>query len=443
MAHKTFRRFPPTGEGPGHDGAVSGTPPRSTQGLSPALLALVFAVGLGARLAFLSLGFPPLVSDSYSYWEPGINLAEGRGYLQGGKPTALRPPTYPLFLATLVLVGGPEAGRAVLLQCLVVSLLAPWLTWWLYHHGHSRRAALSAGLLVALDPFLVSASGLILTEALGAVLLAATIAAFHFATLRPAWGRWAFAGLIAGLLGLNTPNTLALLPFLFLWTASWHRLSWRLVACWGLAGLLLASCVATWSVRNRLVLGQIIPVRSIGFTSLIWATTEYESDWLPDPSTPEFQRFLKRFEQIMNGRAAHEVEGAFLRAALQNVRDHPVRILGRVAKANFWFWVETPGAIQMIAGRRIVRWTLFAFHQIQLIAFVAGVIAAVRWGRSPATALALACVAYFVLSLAVMFPVPRYYIPVLPMVDVVAATGVIGWWERRRRPGVVASEGLC
>ncbi len=399
--------------------------------LSPAFLGLLFAVALGARLAVVVLGFSPMAPDSTGYWEPAKSIAEGRGYLLGGQPSAERTPTYPIFLALIILVAGADPHRALLVQILVTSTLGVGLAWWLDRRGVSREAAAAAGLLVGLDPFLVAASGIVLAEGLGAALLTGLVMALRWAITYPTWKRWAVVGLLAGALGLNTPNTLALLPFLLLWLALWRRPSARVLLRWGLAAVLLVACLGAWSVRNRLVLGKAMPVRSIGFTSLIWATTEYDFNWLPDPEAPQFQPILRRYAEIAGGHDLHEVQGAYLRAAWSNLREHPLRVLWRVAKANFWFWVEIPGAVRLLQPRPILRWTLFVFHQLQLLAFVLGV-AFLRW-RAPteSASLALACVVYFALSLMMMFPIPRYYVPVLPMMDMIAAIGITGWWQRR------------
>lgn len=409
------------------------TPPGSAPRLSPAFLGLLVAVGFAARLAVLAVGLPPLTSDSAGYWEPAKSLAQGRGYLLEGQPSAKRPPTYPMFLALVILIAGPDPQRARIGQMLVTSLLGAGLAWWLDRRGAPRGAAAAAGMLVSLDPFLVAASALILTEALGAMLLTAFVLALHGAVGQPTWRRWGAVGFLAGALGLNIPNTLALLPFLLLWLALRRRPSPGLLLRWGLAAGLLVGCLGAWTVRNRLVLGTAIPVRSMGFTSLIWATTEYPFHWLPDPDDPEAQRMLERLAEISGGRQAerlHEVEGKFLREAWGNFRAHPGRVLARAAKANFWFWVEIPGAVSLLRPHAILRWTLLVFHQFQLLAFAVGVFLLARRAPSEYAFLGVGCVVYFGLSLMLMFPIPRYYVPVLPMLDLIAAIGVADWWQR-------------
>ncbi len=124
----------------------------------------------------------------------------------------------------------------------------------------------------------------------------------------------------------------------------------------------------------------------------------------------------------------------FLLAAWRNFREHPVRVLSNVAKANFWFWMEVPGAVKLIRPYPWLHWSLLAFHVAQLLAFVGGAWALVREGLPEYGRLGLGCVVYFVLSLMLMFPIPRYYVPLLPMLDMIAAAGLADWWRLRRAP---------
>ncbi len=409
----------------------------------PVFLVLLFLVGAVARWAVIRSGFQPMAPDSTGYWEPAKSLVEEGRYLLGGRPSTERPPTYPIFLALIILFVGPNAERALIAQIVITSAFGVGSALWLKGSGASRGAAIAAGLLVSLDPFLVAASGIILSEALGAMLLTALVMALHWATGHPTWGRWALVGFLGGALGLNSLNTLALLPFLFLlWMKPWRRASPRLLLGWLIAFVLLAGSLGAWVAYGRTVVANPKWVRSPGFTSLIWGTTEYPFDWVPDPGTPDYVRLLQRFYEISGGRGPNElneVQTEFLLAAWRNFREHPFRVLANIAKANFWFWVEIPGAVRLLRPYPWLHWVLLASHHAQLLAFVLGTWVLVRRGLPEYAVLALGCMAYFALSLMLMFPIPRYYVPVLPMMDMVAATGLAEWWRLRRAAPAAAA----
>lgn len=411
---------------------------RARRALAPAVfpifLVALLLIGVTTRLAVIHSGFVRMAPDSTGYWEPAKSLVEEQRYLVGGSPNAERPPTYPLFLALIILFVGPDAERALIVQIVVTAALGAGLALWLRSSGASRSAAIAAGLLVSIDPLLVAASGIVLSEALGAMLLTALVMALHSA-LTDGGRWWVLVGCLAGFLSLNTPNTVGLLPFLVVLQLVRKRaLPIRLLLGSSLAVVLLVASLVPWILYMRTVVKDAKWGRSTGFTSLIWSMTEYPFNWVPDPDAPEAVKLTERFKEISGGRGLqelNEVQGKFLREAWKNFRERPFQILGRVMKANFWFWAEIPGAVRLVRPYPWLRWSLLAFHQVQLLAFVLGAWVLVRRGLSEYAFLAMGCVAYFALSLMLMFPIPRYYVLVLPMMDLIAATGLAEWWRLR------------
>lgn len=122
------------------------------------LLHMAFVVAAGTReLTFLSGG-----SDAPAYTLLASNLLHHRGYTYSGEPTAFRPPGYPLFLMTMIVL----FGRFYLVATRFVQLLACLGTAWLC----GRSAAIlfgvgDAAFLIALAlPTQVFASAQVLTE---------------------------------------------------------------------------------------------------------------------------------------------------------------------------------------------------------------------------------------------------------------------------------------
>jgi 4-amino-4-deoxy-L-arabinose transferase-like glycosyltransferase len=193
------------------------------------------------------------------------------------KPTFVRMPGYPLFIAGVYALCGRGNDWAIRVgQTLVhtgtVALLA--LLAWLWEPEPDCRwwSAVAAFGLAAVCPFMVIYAGCILTETLTMCLLAAMMVC---ATL--AWRRqglagaswWALAGLLGGLGVLQRPDFglfAAALGLTLLVGATWS--AWRLeragrravlqraLVCGAVfsAGFILA--VSPWIVRNALVFGQ-------------------------------------------------------------------------------------------------------------------------------------------------------------------------------------------
>lgn len=171
------------------------------------------------RLAVI-LGRPAdLSSDADGYIAHAKVLMEGRGFSgpYTGRPTAYRPPGYPLLIAALTGSRTPESTVAML--HMAVGVVTVLLTKYLAEMaGLSQRWSIFAAALTAADPMLIRYTALPMTEVLSALLLTASLCAFYkyraalaFSSssqgLQRSGGRLTFwmTGIITGILpGLGT-----------------------------------------------------------------------------------------------------------------------------------------------------------------------------------------------------------------------------------------------
>jgi hypothetical protein len=243
----------------------------------------VVAVGLLARLA----AAVPLIGrleDPDNYLRLARGLAQGDGFAWDGRPTAYRPPLYPLVLAPLVAVCGRGAkvgwviaGLHAALGAATVGLTAAAARRW----GLGPRPVLVAALVVALDPVLVSQSRMVMTETLTAMLLAASLAALALPGPRGA----ALGGLALGLSSLCRPSTL---PTAGLVTAAAMLTGPGSYAQRLGRGMILAlttiAVLAPWAVRNALVLGEPVWTTTHGGYTLALANNPiYYAEVLDGP----------------------------------------------------------------------------------------------------------------------------------------------------------------
>ena len=88
----------------------------AVHGLSPSWfrrgLAALVVVALLARAAVL-VPMPGRLEDPDNYLPLARALAEGRGFVIDGRPTAYRPPLYPIVLVPLTLMPGEYLSRGV------------------------------------------------------------------------------------------------------------------------------------------------------------------------------------------------------------------------------------------------------------------------------------------------------------------------------------------
>ena len=154
--------------------------------LSTALLARLFVQIVASAVHDLGYFLP--TDDSYEYLRLTESLLVG-SFSQEGVTEVLRTPGYPLFVALGAVTGHP-IGLTVLLQ-VTVGAVGAVLVYQLAQHvaksigcRDSRRIALFAGLLYALDPLSVVYTSFLLSETLFTTLLIAHLLVLskHFTT---------------------------------------------------------------------------------------------------------------------------------------------------------------------------------------------------------------------------------------------------------------------
>ena len=298
------------------------------------LLVLAVRVVAGVRQPGGEAGIDAL-PDQREYLELGRNLLAGRG-LQftdarfNDRVWAYRTPGYPLWVAACGgRVGVVRAAQAALDTSTVLAayLLARW---WL-----PRRPSVLAAGIVAVNPFLIYFSGLVLSETLFTALLAwGLVLLVHSGGPWPAGGRatgaWLGGGLLLAVAALVRPSA-ALLPVAaatagafanrgllpnFNQPGEYH---WRWPLPIGATFLgLTALVLLPWGVRNQLRLHAWV------FTSTNAGITRYDG-FNPDATGASDQSFVANLPAL---RQMGEVgRSRYLdRLADDYIREHPAAV---------------------------------------------------------------------------------------------------------------------
>ncbi len=167
--------------------------PSAKLAVAAALFASILVRGALCATASGSSGDPD------NYLPLAHSLAAGHGLAWKGRPTAYRPPLYPLVLAPIVAALGARAGagvavlHGVLGGATVAAIVLAARRW-----GLSGGRVAVAAWIVALDPALAWQSRFVMTETLAAFLTAAAIAVLS----GPGWRGWLPGGIVLGLAGL-------------------------------------------------------------------------------------------------------------------------------------------------------------------------------------------------------------------------------------------------
>jgi len=394
------------------------------------------ALGTIVRLLPLVLPFDFAGPDSVTYLEPARSLAAGLGYADGaGVPTALRPPGYPAFLAVVLALGGGEL-TVRLLQALLGGLSALAIYAILRRVTGREGWARFGGVLVALDPIAVGQAPFLLREALLSGLLVALIAARVLLSGRR---RVLVSGLCLAALALTHQLYAVLGGFLFLaeLLARGRRFRPRHLLPWVAMGLVVILAVFLWARRVERVTGQFsvsssanaVPARELYFS------TACPNLWLNGDPATGFQRDAFMEERLIVDRlGVAEAKAVYYARARENWAAHPLRSFGRLALMNFWYWAEIPGSIRLAYHPRLhwLRWFLLPIHWVRLACALAGVVFLLRSGTWRPYQSALAALAFLALAPALLYPIPRYLGPAVPLLDLFAALALGREWERRR-----------
>ena len=229
--------------------------------MKPGLLIVILLIALALRVFFwIEIAGPaaPLRGDEVDYDAIARCIASGHGFsLTADRPTAARPPLYPILLAGVYRIAGAGTAAGKVLQILLGGAIV-LLTYVLARRLFSERAALAAAAIVACNPSLIFISSYLLAENLYIVLLLSACVLFAGGRTRTlSYAECAAGGILLGLASLARPNAFpfaifAAASFLFFGRgARGTRLVKSIVI---IAGVFAA--LAPWAARNEVRLGK-------------------------------------------------------------------------------------------------------------------------------------------------------------------------------------------
>jgi hypothetical protein len=378
-----------------------------------------------ARLAVILPALVRPLDDPDNYLPLAQALAEGRGFVFNGHPTAYRPPLYPLVLAPLVMVSGSRLawgvfGLHIALGAATVVLVERAARGW----GMRPNGRLLAAFVVACDPVLVVQCRAVMTETLAAFLVAAALATVAGRTHGPLWSA-AWGGFWFGLAALCRPSTLpaAALAALAALGFGPGMLRERITRAIAL-GLATMCTLLPWTVRNALVLGAPIWTTTHGGYTLALANNPvYYAEVLDGPpgavwAGPNQRKWFDWVNSATAGMSEPEADRYLRRKALEMLSEQPATFARAALMRLARFWACSPATVYGAALRVLTAaWTVPLW-----VALVAGLVRRDLW-RWP-RALAPACLVALSAVHALFWTDLRMRAPVVPAIALVAAWAV-------------------
>lgn len=420
----------------------------------PWLLMFLAALSLRVASAWFATGpHASPASDPATYDAVAWNLARGAGFsldgVGGVYPTAFVPPLLPWITSLLYRAIGHDYFAAVLLGCVIGSLVPLLLAAFATRMFGSTVGRL-AGWLAVVHPTLVFFCGHLLTETpfTTMLLLALLLSTEWVKAPRP--GRAFGAGIAWGLAALTRPTALALPVLVAAW--AWVPLGFTLSARGRLRQIALlllglALTVGPWTLRNALVMHAFVPVTTgaggallVGNNAGAWAdpaTRGGGSNELWDELLRTEYRGLSETEMDVRARARTV---AFLR---EHVSEWPAMAAAKAAR----FWRLSADA----GPRRGAQWVALPLQDLAraldpVFLWSVVVLPLALWGlglslggpRRWFQSLSLCVVLYFTWLGMVFFGSLRMRAPIEPLVVLFAAAGLddLGRRLRAQRGGL-------
>jgi len=311
----------------------------------------------------------------HAYWTPGWIATIGAIYRVAGR--------HPLVIRLILIA---------------VALVTAWLVSRSARRLSGARASVFAPALFLFSTLLFRYTTYYQYEVLLAGLTALCAAVLFRGARDVGMVRGVAAGVLLGAAAVVSPRVLVFIPLIAVAAFVGSRRASLRTTAGVVVGL--AVVLAPWTARNYRCFGEVIVTTSNGGINLYIANNEHATGgyYLPPDDV----------------RPAHPLtdSGAWAREAFEYVRRHPVQTAARTLVKAARFWNPHFGDQFLVALLLVAGWVRF------------------RRGRprvTPETAWVLAAPFAMMLVHMVFFFQPRYMIPVLPFVCVVAGAGVGGW----------------
>lgn len=406
----------------------------------------------GVAVWFLADGFG---HDTDGYRTVAQSLLDHGDFLRDGRPTAWRPPLYPLLLAKLLWIAehlpttDVDFAFAVLIGftqiiCGALTVLLVMRLGW--RLGLSRWSLLAAA-LVACDPLLVHQSAQLMTETLATLLavlawsvfdsfLEVSTGARHSGLISPSPRPRLHATALGLSLGLATLCRPTFLPWvlLLLWLAWWAARQRRFARVTTVA-VACALVLAPWAIRNWIEIGRPIVTTTHGGYTLLLANNQRFYDWTRDGAWGTVWDSREFVDDWLARKQAAGIENEVdedrlaRQLALETMRADPAGFARATGVRLGRFWSLSPHFTARAAGhparleRASTRWLIASWYLAEF-ALALGGLAAVASGRNRATWLAgVLLVAVLSVVHSVYWSDLRMRAPAMPVVALLAAAG--------------------
>ena len=395
----------------------------------------VFVAALAVHLAviFAGIGRGPFYPDEFEYLELAKNLAERNEFSYKDRLTSFRPPGFPFMVSLPFRLFGSDSFVPARVVQMLFSLATVLIVYRLGRDGWGKKVGLVAAAIFAFYPTFIGFGNILLTEP--SCLFFVSLACWAMLRcLQQSHSGWAFAaGAALGISALirDTLFYAGPLTIIFLVGYNWRKPRahlWR--AAFLAAGFVVA--IAPWCIRNTLLNGRPTLISSVGGITFYLCNNEkaplirssslfYEKqigeEYYYETLLPELNGLSETAKNEIATRKAFEYMSANPGATL-------IRMLGRFV--DFWgqerlvinhvlskYYGELPmpGVMTVVAA-------VFGAYSLVMIGACFGYF----FSRLRAfDVFGLLFIGYYTAMHLLVFAHPRYHMPLLPLIILMAA----------------------
>ncbi len=382
----------------------------------------IFAIAIALRvLGFVLLPEPPLPYNAlFAYLKGAELLRNGAGFADPSFPV-FTPPLYSMLLASVGSVPGESTFGIRIAQMVIDSLTAVLTCLLARELLTNARVATLAGIAWAMYPFAIYSTQYVGTEVLFAFFLLAFLLLFVRAIKHESGWLDVGTGLCLGLATL-TRGTTQFLPLLLPLVLVWFiRDRWRALRSSSVMVTCFVLVVFPWSLRNYLVLHEVIPIGT-NSSVILWGSSK---------PLLTIESRMKELPQLYDRARAKGIVASppdagpsakdryFLQLAIENYRqavtNDPVGLIELLITkfARLWYSTESGN------NHTVILLVNLFIYPLALVGVVS-----VWKERNRFGLLLLSLVIYFALLHWATLPLFRYILPVMPIILCLACLGV-------------------
>jgi 4-amino-4-deoxy-L-arabinose transferase-like glycosyltransferase len=404
-----------------------------SQGLIRTEVAGVTLLAFVIRLAWVKFGSWES-GDSQWYITTARNIVTNHIFsMDGSRSTAFRPPLYSALIASLWFGESAPVLLLLLVQA-VLGALTVTLVYLIAQRHFDRTVAVLAAIGIALAPMTGRFTAVVLTETLFTFLL--TLGIFFWARKQYVW-----TGVVFGLAALTR---VTLVPFVVLLPLLTLLGPWRSYRRGYLMIALLSFAIASiWIARNAVIFHRFIPVAAAGSGTnlLIGSMQTSEAD-----DVPKRKALLRSVDAASGLQTDDETEfdRIRLRAALRRIADKPGYWLVVRAQQYPRLFIDSGSYLfgrdgiafraalrEGRIGQVVIRAGFIVGNLLIFLLAMVGLVSQ-RSRFSELSHLTLFPLFLAIVSLPLWIE-PRYGLPMMPLVAMFSAVGVIKIWKTLRR----------